>query len=118
MLNVGVGNDRAGTAEQCKISRAQDTQVPIILRLAKSVPSLLLEWLGKGGCHCTERALRPILRLPEADQLAALQEPRERNSKGGAACERRRACLIAFRVAEKLRDTAGGLREEQPSPRT
>jgi hypothetical protein len=53
-----------------------------LLKLPQPVLGLLLEAGREDGSHCTERQLRPILRLPESAQIAALQRLQERGSEG------------------------------------
>ena len=64
------------------VSRARVTQLLNLFRLPQSVLSLLLDSSREDGSHYTERQLRPILRLPEADQLAALKQLQERSGEG------------------------------------
>ena len=75
-------NSQAEIARRFGISRARVTQLLNVLRLPQSVLGLLLESGREDGSHCTERQLRPILRLPEADQLAALKQLQERSGEG------------------------------------
>ena len=77
LLDEGVVNTRAEIADRHGISRARVTQLLNLLKLPESVLGVLLESCREDRVHCTERQLRPILRLPEADQLAALQRLQE-----------------------------------------
>ena len=77
LLDGGVVNSQAEIARRFGISRARVTQVLNLLRLPQPVLGLLLESGREDGSHCTERQLRPILRLPEWAQIAALQQIQE-----------------------------------------
>jgi len=80
LLDEGVVNTKAEIARLHGLSRARVTQVLSIFRLPESVLDALLDSCREDGPHCTERQLRPILRLPESAQLAALRQLQERNS--------------------------------------
>jgi len=82
LLDGGVVNSQAEIAKRYGISRARVTQLLNLLKLPQSVLGLLLESGSEEGSHCTERQLRPILRLPESAQIAALQRLQERNREG------------------------------------
>jgi hypothetical protein len=82
LLDDRVVNNRAGIAERHGISRARVTQVLNLLKLPQSVLGLLLQSGREDGSHCTERQLRPILRLPAWAQIAALQQLQEQIREG------------------------------------
>jgi hypothetical protein len=77
-----VVNNQAEIADRYGISRARVTQVLNLLKLPQSVLGLLLQSGREDGSHCTERQLRPVLRLPEAAQIAAPKRLQERNREG------------------------------------
>ena len=83
LLDGGLVNSRAQIARRYSVSRARATQVLNIVRLPRPAIDVLVELRRQSGSHCTERQLRPILRLPtEEAQLAAVQGLRERVSEG------------------------------------
>jgi hypothetical protein len=73
-----VVNSRTELVTRFNLSQARVTQLLNILKLPQAVLGVLLELSGC-GTHCTERQLRPILRLPESAQIAAVQQLQEQS---------------------------------------